>query len=157
MRGLRLALLCVLLFASVGCATIPNPPSEALRSKFGRIGVRVVEARHVAFIDPPTVGGGGGFALGFVRGVGFFPVWVLGGAGAAASAGGAGGPAAILVIPLGALLGAAWGVLYVPISAIAGGVTAETLERFEEAQPVIEREMRAMKFGEGLAQAVMQR
>ena len=158
--GLAALVLLVPTVGTTGCiprvpiesVSLPAPPSESIRSGFGTVAVVVEDEVPPLEFTRPIHGWAAGVGLGLGRGVGGAIALTLGGA---AAGGGGGGPAAVLTMAAGAALGAAVGLLYIPVSTVAGGVTAESSDRVERAEQEVLRVMAELDLPERLRKEML--
>ncbi|MCE9634299.1 MAG: hypothetical protein K8T90_01225 [Planctomycetes bacterium] len=118
------------------CAT-QSPPAE--RYDFGSVAVELGSPTHVVSWERPVTGSTAGLGMGAARGalaVVAFPLYAL--AAAAAGTGGAGQGAALVAVAA-MVLGAAAGVVWIPVSIVGGAVTAPAREDVDAAEPIARR------------------
>jgi hypothetical protein len=131
MRRFTRLLAVVLLVAACRSASWPPPlPSDAERAQFGDVAVTVVRDAK-ADVGKPTTGWAAGLGFGTVRGLGGIVCFAAYGAGFVVLTGGGS------FVVEGAAVGAAVGVVYTPVSMVAGAVTAPSSEEIAAAEVVI--------------------
>jgi len=132
---MSLAAIVAIAASAAGCRTASYPTDED-RAQFGDVAVAVTSdpARP---IGAPATGWLAGLGVGTVRGVGSIVLFAAYGAGYAAQGARGGGQFAGVVVIFGAAVGAAAGVVYTPVSMVAGAVTAPAGDEVEQARLVI--------------------
>jgi len=127
-------LLLVPLVLAAGCrSACTAPPTEEERAAFGDVAV-VLAPGVKAGLPAPVSGWPAGLAFGTLRGIGAVPVFAFYGGGAASSGGGGEENLGVL---LGVVVGAAVGVLYIPVSVGSGTFTAADPEEVARAEAVL--------------------
>jgi len=134
----RAARLLAVVALSAACKTAPPPgPTPEQRAQFGDVAVEVDRAPG-ASLDHPTTGWLAGLGVGTVRGLGATVMFAAYGAAMAGESmhGDDSGFGAFVVV-VGAAAGAAVGVLYTPVSMVAGAATAPSGDDVAQADLVI--------------------
>lgn len=132
---------CAAVVACLGfvaaCRSAPPGPTAADRAAFGDMAVVVVDD-HVRELPRPVTGWARGLGAGTLRGVAAVPVCAAAGAVYVTVMGGwAAGPWAPVLAAGGAVVGAAVGVVYTPVSMVGGAVTTASEDEVAAAEPAI--------------------
>ncbi len=132
-----------LLILSQACSLFPvypaKPVPEDTRARFGKMGIVTLRVDLSEKISEPTAGWLKGMGVGTLKGAAMLIIAPTAGA----AAGGSGGPYGSAV---GLALGGVFGVIYFPVSVVAGAATAPTKEEVARDRTKIKEALDRLEF-----------